>query len=48
MVAPYFTVSVVTLMFLVIFNLIGVFISGNLCSVVEGERINYLWGIVID
>lgn len=42
------TVSVVTLMLLVIFNIRGMSISRNLCSRVEGRRKDNLWGVVID
>lgn len=45
--------SVVTLMFLVIFNIMGVSISGNLCPGVpflshEGKTIGKLWDVVTD
>lgn len=41
-------VSVVTLMFLVMFNIMGMSSSRNLCSGVKGKRRDNLWGVVID
>lgn len=40
--------SVVTLRFLVIFHIMGMSNSRNLCSGVKGKRKANLWGVVID